>query len=88
MNVVEFFSRLKGMEKGTKRKKIGGGHWMSDAKGCEKNCGWNVDGMKHFNELCQQVKLNRTSFHNFDKECLKKQMENIVKLFKMRIAIQ
>ena len=30
--------------------------------------------MKCFNELCQQVKLNRTSFHNFDKEFLKKQM--------------
>jgi len=75
MNVVEFFSRRKGMEKGTKRKKIGGGRWTSDAKGCGKYCGWNVDGMKRFSELCQQVKLNRTSFHNFDKNFLKKQME-------------
>jgi len=25
MNEIEFFSRCKGMEKGTKRKKIGGG---------------------------------------------------------------
>jgi len=31
--------------------------------------------MKCFNELCQQVKLNKTSFHSFDKELLKKQME-------------
>jgi len=32
MNVVEFFSRPKGMEKGTEIKKIGEGHWMSDAE--------------------------------------------------------
>ena len=48
---------------------------MSDAKGCGKYCGWNVDGMKQFNELCQQVKLNRTIFHHFDKEFLKKTRE-------------
>ena len=51
MNVVEFFSRPKGMEKGTEIKKIGGGHWTRDAKGCGKYYGWNVDGMKHFTEL-------------------------------------
>jgi len=43
MNEFEFFSRCKGMEKGTKRKKIGGGCWTSDAKGCEKYCGWNAN---------------------------------------------
>jgi len=43
--VIEFVSRCKGVEKGTKRKKIGGGHWMSDVKGSGKCCGWNVEGM-------------------------------------------
>jgi len=46
MNVVRFFSRCKGMEKGTKRRKIGGGCWTSDANGGTKYGGWNVDGMK------------------------------------------
>ena len=34
--------------------------------------------MNHFNKLCQQVKQSRTSYHNFDKEFLKKQMEKAV----------
>ena len=37
MNVVEFFSRHKRMDKGTKRRKIGGGHWTSDANGGTQN---------------------------------------------------
>ena len=49
MTVVEFFSRHKGIEKdtkkGTKRRKIGGGHWTSDANGGTKLGGmlreWN-----------------------------------------------
>jgi len=78
MNELEFFSRRKGLEKGTKRKKIGGGHWTSDGKGGGKYCGWNINGMNRFNELCQQVKQNRTSYHNFNKEFLKKQTEKVV----------
>jgi len=31
-----FFSRCKGIEKGAKRRKIGGGHWTSDANGGTK----------------------------------------------------
>ncbi len=72
MNVVEFFSRCKGMEKGCKRREIGGGHWTSDANGGTKYGGWNVEGMKQFNELCQQVKINRTLYPEFENEFLKK----------------
>ena len=43
MNVIEFFSRQKGMEKGTKRRKIGGG---CDAKGSGKYCRWSADGIE------------------------------------------
>jgi len=46
MNVVEFISSCKGMEKRSKRKKIGGGCWTSDAKKSGKYCGWNVKEMK------------------------------------------
>jgi len=46
MNVIEFFSRQKGMEKGTKRRKIGGGCWTSDAKRSGKYCGWSADGIE------------------------------------------
>jgi len=45
MNVVEFFSTHKGMEKGLKERRLDGGHWMSDVKGSGKCCGWNVEGM-------------------------------------------
>jgi len=79
MNVVEFFSRRKGMEKGTKRRKIGGGRWTSDANGGTKYGGWNVDGIKRFNELCQHVKTNRTSYPAFDHEFSTKSPTNVTK---------
>jgi len=46
MNVVEFFSRCKEMEKESQRRKIGGGGRTSDANGGTKYRGWNVEGMK------------------------------------------
>ena len=79
MNVVEFFSRHKGIEKGTKTRKIGGGRWTSDANRGTKYGGWNVDGIKQFNELCQHVKTNRTSYPAFDNEFLKKSPTNATK---------
>jgi len=41
----------------------------SDANGGTKYGGWNVEAMKQFNQLCQPVKINRTSY---PKEFLKK----------------
>ncbi len=70
MNVIEFFSRQKGMEKGTKRRKIGGGCWTSDAKRSGKYCGWSADGIEWFNQLCQLIKNDRSSHPEFDRKFL------------------
>jgi len=60
MNVVEFFSRCKGIEKATKTRKIEEVHWTSDANGGTKYGGWNVEGKKQVNKLCQQLEIDRT----------------------------
>jgi len=42
--------------------------------------------MNCFNKLCQQVKQNRTSFPNFDKEFLKKTTEKNDKTVQNEVA--
>jgi len=53
---------IKGWKKELRERRLEGGCWMSDAKGTIKYCGWNVEGMKHVNELCQQVNITELPF--------------------------
>jgi len=70
------------MEQNSKRRKIQGGKWTSDANGSVKYSGWNDKGLQQFNELCEVVNENRTKFPEFNKNYLVK----IPKMVKTQFA--
>lgn len=47
--------------------------WTKESKGALKFCGWSMDGIKQFNELCMIIKTNRELCPYFDSTFLKMQ---------------
>jgi len=39
------------------------GKWTSDSKGAPKFCGWSMEGMKQFHELCMILKQTGNPVH-------------------------
>ena len=53
------------------KKQQTGGKWTKESHGALKFCGWSMDGIKWFNELCMIVKTNRELCPHFDSTFLK-----------------
>ena len=60
--------------------------WTKDGRGKRKNQGWSQDGIKRYNSLCEQVRIDRENFRIEDELYLntKKQEKQSIEMERLK----